>query len=143
MFSPITVASPCSPVILCAGADKTNQPLLHTLPRKREERLRKAVQARERVEQMEEEKKKRMEQKILQNDDKVRRLSKLRTTQYSDIFSLTVTPKGCRQATGMIHASTGLLLMVTNQVVGKSTSETLKFCLTRAGFCSPHLCSGS
>lgn len=39
---------------------------------KREERLRKALQARERVEQMEEEKKKRMEQKILQNDEKVR-----------------------------------------------------------------------
>ncbi|NXA18373.1 INCE protein, partial [Ibidorhyncha struthersii] len=42
------------------------------MKQKREERLRKALQARERVEQMEEEKKKRMEQKILQNDDKVR-----------------------------------------------------------------------
>ncbi|NXE16059.1 INCE protein, partial [Lophotis ruficrista] len=38
---------------------------------KREERLKKALQARERVEQMEEEKKKRMERKILQNDEKV------------------------------------------------------------------------
>ncbi|KAM6392646.1 inner centromere protein-like [Pluvialis apricaria] len=42
------------------------------MKQKREERLRKALQARERVEQMEEEKKKRVEQKILQNDDKVR-----------------------------------------------------------------------
>ncbi|XP_065491995.1 inner centromere protein-like [Caloenas nicobarica] len=41
------------------------------MKQKREERLRKALQARERVEQMEEEKKKRMEQKILQNDEKV------------------------------------------------------------------------
>ncbi|KAM6067897.1 inner centromere protein-like isoform 2-T2 [Theristicus caerulescens] len=40
------------------------------MKQKREERLRKALQARERVEQMEEEKKKRMEQKILQNDEK-------------------------------------------------------------------------
>ncbi|XP_064019567.1 inner centromere protein-like isoform X2 [Pogoniulus pusillus] len=39
---------------------------------KREERLRKALQAKERVEQMEEEKKRRMEQKILQSDEKVR-----------------------------------------------------------------------
>ncbi|KAF1403321.1 Inner centromere protein, partial [Spheniscus magellanicus] len=42
------------------------------MKQKREERLRKALQARERVEQMEEEKKKRMEQKTLQNDEKVR-----------------------------------------------------------------------
>ncbi|NXM68860.1 INCE protein, partial [Serilophus lunatus] len=42
------------------------------MKQKREERLRKALQARERVEQMEEEKKKRMEQKILQNEEKVR-----------------------------------------------------------------------
>ncbi|NXL99482.1 INCE protein, partial [Tyrannus savana] len=42
------------------------------MKQKREERLRKALQARERVEQMEEEKKKRMEQKILQSDEKVR-----------------------------------------------------------------------
>ncbi|CAM9480563.1 unnamed protein product [Bubo scandiacus] len=42
------------------------------MKQKREERLRKALQARERVEQMEEEKKKRMEQRILQNDEKVR-----------------------------------------------------------------------
>ncbi|XP_074442948.1 inner centromere protein A-like [Larus michahellis] len=63
--------------------NKTNQPLLHTLPRKREERLRKAVQARERVEQMEEEKKKRMEQKILQNDDKVR-LSQVREEKVAE-----------------------------------------------------------
>ncbi|XP_074741258.1 inner centromere protein A-like [Strix uralensis] len=41
------------------------------MKQKREERLRKALQARERVEQMEEEKKKRMEQRILQNDEKV------------------------------------------------------------------------
>ncbi|NXW89290.1 INCE protein, partial [Alopecoenas beccarii] len=41
------------------------------MKQKREERLRKALQARERVEQMEEEKKKRMEQKILQSDEKV------------------------------------------------------------------------
>ncbi|NXX52374.1 INCE protein, partial [Scopus umbretta] len=47
------------------------------MKQKREERLRKALQARERVEQMEEEKKKRMEQKILQNDEKVR-LSQVR-----------------------------------------------------------------
>ncbi|XP_031449157.1 inner centromere protein-like isoform X2 [Phasianus colchicus] len=40
------------------------------MKQKREERLRKALQARERVEQMEEEKKKRMEQKILQSDEK-------------------------------------------------------------------------
>ncbi|NXN92779.1 INCEA protein, partial [Rhinopomastus cyanomelas] len=42
------------------------------MKQKREERLRKALQARERVEQMEEEKKKRMEQKILQSDERVR-----------------------------------------------------------------------
>ncbi|NWH27789.1 INCE protein, partial [Grus americana] len=42
------------------------------MKQKREERLRKALQARERVEQMEEEKKKRVEQKLLQNDEKVR-----------------------------------------------------------------------
>ncbi|NXJ99095.1 INCE protein, partial [Corythaixoides concolor] len=47
------------------------------MKQKREERLRKALQARERVEQMEEEKKKRMEQKILQSDEKVR-LSQVR-----------------------------------------------------------------
>ncbi|XP_053925151.1 inner centromere protein-like isoform X2 [Cuculus canorus] len=42
------------------------------MKQRREERLRKALQARERVEQLEEEKKKkRMEQKILQNDEKV------------------------------------------------------------------------
>ncbi|KAM6075556.1 inner centromere protein-like [Chlamydotis macqueenii] len=41
------------------------------MKQKREERLKKALQARERVEQMEEEKKKRMERKILQNDEKV------------------------------------------------------------------------
>ncbi|XP_074951438.1 inner centromere protein-like isoform X2 [Phalacrocorax aristotelis] len=41
------------------------------MKQKREERLRKALQARERVEQMEEEKKKRMERKILQTDEKV------------------------------------------------------------------------
>ncbi|NWQ95018.1 INCEA protein, partial [Burhinus bistriatus] len=50
---------------------------------KREERLRKALQARERVEQMEEEKKKRMEQKILQNDDKVR-LSQVREEKVAE-----------------------------------------------------------
>ncbi|XP_068050551.1 inner centromere protein-like [Anomalospiza imberbis] len=42
------------------------------MKQKREERLRKALQARERAEQMEEKKKKRMEQKILQSDEKVR-----------------------------------------------------------------------
>ncbi|NXX73407.1 INCE protein, partial [Spizella passerina] len=41
------------------------------MKQKREERLRKALQARERVEQMEEKKKKRMEQKILQSDEKL------------------------------------------------------------------------
>ncbi|NXV23026.1 INCE protein, partial [Cepphus grylle] len=53
------------------------------MKQKREERLRKAVQARERVEQMEEEKKKRMEQKILQNDDKVR-LSQVREEKVAE-----------------------------------------------------------
>ncbi|NXI78086.1 INCE protein, partial [Rhipidura dahli] len=42
------------------------------MKQKREERLRKALQARERAEQMEEKKKKRMEQKMLQSDEKVR-----------------------------------------------------------------------
>ncbi|XP_054027690.1 inner centromere protein-like [Dryobates pubescens] len=42
------------------------------MKQKREERLRKALQAKERVEQMEEEKKRRMEQKMLQSDEKVR-----------------------------------------------------------------------
>lgn len=42
----------------------------YILHRKREERLRKALQARERVEQMEEEKKKRMEQKFSQLDER-------------------------------------------------------------------------
>lgn len=30
---------------------------------------------------------------------------------------------GCRQATGTMCASTGLVLLVTNQVVGKSASK--------------------
>ncbi|KAM7034931.1 inner centromere protein B-like [Acridotheres tristis] len=42
------------------------------MKQKREERLRKALQARERAEQMEEKKKKRVEQKILQSDEKVK-----------------------------------------------------------------------
>lgn len=62
---------------LGAGRANGGFPFAHTLPRKREERLRKALQARERAEQMEEKKKKRMEQKILQSDEKVRRLSGL------------------------------------------------------------------
>ncbi|NWV68913.1 INCEB protein, partial [Malurus elegans] len=41
------------------------------MKQKREERLRKAPQARERAEQMEEKKKKRMEQKIVQSDERV------------------------------------------------------------------------
>ncbi|NXS61488.1 INCE protein, partial [Brachypteracias leptosomus] len=53
------------------------------MKQKREERLRKALQARERVEQMEEQKKKRMEQKILQNDEKVR-LSQVREEKVSE-----------------------------------------------------------
>ncbi|NXW60825.1 INCE protein, partial [Eurystomus gularis] len=53
------------------------------MKQKREERLRKALQARERVEQMEEQKKKRMEQKILQNDEKVR-LSQVREEKTSE-----------------------------------------------------------
>ncbi|NWU48263.1 INCE protein, partial [Dromas ardeola] len=53
------------------------------MKQKREERLRKALQARERVEQIEEEKKKRMEQKILQNDDKVR-LSQVREEKVAE-----------------------------------------------------------
>ncbi|XP_072720555.1 inner centromere protein A-like [Ciconia boyciana] len=53
------------------------------MKQKREERLRKALQARERVEQMEEEKKKRMEQKILQNDEKVR-LSQVREEKLAE-----------------------------------------------------------
>lgn len=78
---------------------------------------------------MEEEKKKRMEQKILQNEEKVRSLTELWTTQYSDIILVICETRRGRvqQATGMICASTGLLLMVTNLVVGKSASETLKF----------------
>lgn len=42
-------------------------------------------------------------------------------------------------------ASTGLVLLVTNQVVGKSASK-IDFeilCLTRGGLCSPYLCSDS
>ncbi|KAF1437662.1 Inner centromere protein, partial [Spheniscus demersus] len=53
------------------------------MKQKREERLRKALQARERVEQMEEEKKKRMEQKTLQNDEKVR-LSQVREEKVAE-----------------------------------------------------------
>ncbi|XP_075281844.1 inner centromere protein-like [Opisthocomus hoazin] len=53
------------------------------MKQKREERLRKALQARERVEQMEEEKKKRMEQKILQNDEKVH-LSQVREEKVAE-----------------------------------------------------------
>lgn len=60
---------------------------MHTLSRKREERLRKALQARERVEQLEEEKKKRMQQKTLQNDEKVRSLAKLWATQNNGVMS--------------------------------------------------------
>ncbi|XP_075611817.1 inner centromere protein-like [Balearica regulorum gibbericeps] len=53
------------------------------MKQKREERLRKALQARERVEQMEEEKKKRVEQKLLQNDEKVR-LSQVREEKVAE-----------------------------------------------------------
>ncbi|XP_010566336.1 PREDICTED: inner centromere protein-like [Haliaeetus leucocephalus] len=56
------------------------------MKQKREERLRKALQARERVEQMEEEKKKRMEQKILQNEEKVR-LSQVREDKVAEEWS--------------------------------------------------------
>ncbi|KAM9606740.1 inner centromere protein-like isoform 2-T4 [Morphnus guianensis] len=56
------------------------------MKQKREERLRKALQARERVEQMEEEKKKRMEQKILQNEEKVR-LSQVREEKVAEEWS--------------------------------------------------------
>ncbi|XP_034626382.1 inner centromere protein-like isoform X1 [Trachemys scripta elegans] len=47
---------------------------LEEMKLKREERLRKALQARERVEQMEEEKKKRMEQKFSQSEEKTEKL---------------------------------------------------------------------
>lgn len=50
---------------------------------------------------MEEEKKKRMEQKILQIDDKVRRPTKLWTTQYSDVISVSYETK--RVQTGHWH----------------------------------------
>ncbi|XP_071895206.1 inner centromere protein A isoform X3 [Anas platyrhynchos] len=56
------------------------------MKQKREERLRKALQARERVEQLEEEKKKRMQQKTLQNDEKVR-LSQVREERVSEEWS--------------------------------------------------------
>ncbi|KAM9191325.1 inner centromere protein-like [Mergus octosetaceus] len=56
------------------------------MKQKREERLRKALQARERVEQLEEEKKKRMQQKTLQNDEKVR-LSHVREERVSEEWS--------------------------------------------------------
>lgn len=83
-----TKASPCPPFVLCdRGQNQANRPLLHILSRKREERLRKALQARERVEQLEEEKKKRMQQKTLQNDEKVRSLAKLWATQNNGVMS--------------------------------------------------------
>ncbi|XP_035167581.1 inner centromere protein-like [Oxyura jamaicensis] len=57
------------------------------MKQKREERLRKALQARERVEQLEEEKKKkRMQQKTSQNDEKVR-LSQVREERLSEEWS--------------------------------------------------------
>ncbi|KAF1607813.1 Inner centromere protein, partial [Eudyptes chrysolophus] len=62
------------------------------MKQKREERLRKALQARERVEQMEEEKKKRMEQKTLQNDEKVR-LSQVREEKVAEERSKKKLPK--------------------------------------------------
>ncbi|KAF1582079.1 UNVERIFIED_CONTAM: Inner centromere protein, partial [Eudyptes pachyrhynchus] len=62
------------------------------MKQKREERLRKALQARERVEQMEEEKKKRMEQKTSQNDEKVR-LSQVREEKVAEERSKKKLPK--------------------------------------------------
>ncbi|NWT05721.1 INCE protein, partial [Mionectes macconnelli] len=62
------------------------------MKQKREERLRKALQARERVEQMEEEKKKRMEQKILQSDEKVY-ISQVREEKVSEERSKRKTLK--------------------------------------------------
>ncbi|NWQ69495.1 INCEA protein, partial [Neopipo cinnamomea] len=62
------------------------------MKQKREERLRKALQARERVEQMEEEKKKRMEHKILQSDEKVY-LSQVREEKVSEERSKRKTLK--------------------------------------------------
>ncbi|KAI6068592.1 Inner centromere protein isoform X2 [Aix galericulata] len=56
------------------------------MKQKREERLRKALQARERVEQLEEEKKKRMQQKTLQNDEKVH-LLQVREERVSEEWS--------------------------------------------------------
>lgn len=50
---------------------------------------------------MEEEKKKRMEQKILQNDERVRRLTKLWTTQYSDVILVSCETR--RVQTGHWH----------------------------------------
>lgn len=129
------------PASLGAGADKAHQPLSHTRPRKREERLRKALQARERVEQMEEEKKKRMEQKILQNDEKVRGRPSFGLLGTVTTF-LSCGPRGCRQAPGTTCAGTGLLL-VTNHVVGKCIRDTQILCLVRGAFCSPPPCSGS
>ncbi|XP_040465117.1 inner centromere protein-like isoform X2 [Falco naumanni] len=67
------------------------------MKQKREERLRKALQARERVEQMEEEKKKRMEQKILQNDEKVH-LSQVREEKVAEERSKKKLSKKCGEA---------------------------------------------
>ncbi|KFO97730.1 Inner centromere protein, partial [Calypte anna] len=69
------------------------------MKQKREERLRKALQARERVEQMEEEKKKRMEQKILQSDEKVW-LSQAREERVAEEQSKKKLSKKQRDAEG-------------------------------------------
>lgn len=75
------------------------------------------------MEQMEEEKKKRMEQKILQSDEKVRSMTKPGAIHNNEIITVSCETK--RVQTGHWHdvCSTGLLLMVTNQVVGKSASK--------------------
>lgn len=65
---------------------------------------------------MEEEKKKRMEQKILQNDEKVRWQAKLWAAQYGDCLSELCTTR-VQTAPGTTCAGTGPLL-VTNHVVG-------------------------
>lgn len=69
----------------------------HTSHRKREERLRKALLARERVEQIEEEKKKRREQKLFHTDEKVKRFSwemdLLAAGQWA--VNLTIMKLGC------------------------------------------------
>lgn len=57
---------------------------------KREERLQKVLQARERVEQLEEEKKKRLEQKLAQHEEKNEKVNEVRQLLGKMVYSIDI-----------------------------------------------------